>query len=160
MMFVHANAWIEEDGQGPVPEFLAMRALGVRLYKFGTVIGTPSFWADEYKIEEVFCHGAFAVMSVLGVLLLIILGVAGSVITFTADALLSDTIRCMDIIEDAGKYPSLYQVYLHPDTIGLIDLIVKEDPDRGYAPPFLFCDLTKLTTFLFQPASPVCSSPG
>lgn len=54
--------------------------------------------------------------------------------TFTADALLSDPIRMMDIIEDAGKYQKLYQIYLHPDTIGLLDLISKEDPDRGYVP--------------------------
>lgn len=71
IMFIHANAWMEDEDEDVdasvvrnerlirrAQDFLRMRATNeVRMFKFGTERGTASEYGSDYRIEEVFVYG-------------------------------------------------------------------------------------------------------
>jgi hypothetical protein len=57
VMFIHANAWLQETGE--IPAFMHMRDSRTRFFKFGTVAGAESLWGTDYRLHEVFTIGAF-----------------------------------------------------------------------------------------------------
>lgn len=63
VMFIHANAWLQEGGD--IPAFMSMRDTRTRFFKFGTVAGAQSFWSNDYQLHEVFPLGTFFSISYL-----------------------------------------------------------------------------------------------
>ncbi|KAF8321529.1 hypothetical protein DL93DRAFT_1421072 [Clavulina sp. PMI_390] len=111
-MFIHADEWLQDDGEKPGWAKLKDTKgseTNMRFFRYGRPT-IPSGLKDDDKcgLIEVFPYG--------------------TVLAFTADAIIKDMAAVSRIIYNAGAHS--FTILLHPHMLGLLEKLVHEDPHK------------------------------
>ncbi len=124
IVFLHANTWNS-------PESLLMSNIVVRagqshsqFFRFGTV--SAPLPGEKPHIRAVFPTGKFLpCLDQTSYPVLTLCHFVGGILTFTPRAIFENCQKLFQLIDDAGNNP-FWQVYIHAETIGLLDLLGRE----------------------------------